>query len=259
MLNIDKRAYCSRLIGVNPFEKLLFSFLTMVVCLAADSIVVSVLTIILMSGVSILKGGVPWRVYTKAMLVPFAFLIIGVVTIALNVSDEPWNLLWGVSISGVTVGVTASSLYSAANLFFKALGAVSCLYFLSLNTPMLDIVSVLRKLKVPEILLELMSLVYRFIFVLMETAECIYTSQASRLGYSSVISGYRSLGQLISTLFICSYKRSQDLYTALEARCYSGRLSVMEMDYAVSYKNIVFIIMVNIMLIAAAVFTGGLL
>lgn len=259
MLNIDKYAYRSRLIGINPIEKFLFTVLTMVVCLAANSIIASLLTLVIMTGVTILKGGVPWRFYFRLMLVPFSFLVIGVVTVAVNITQQPGNLLWSIGILGAYIGVTPNSLHTAAELFLKALGAVSCLYFLCLTTPVVDIISVLRKLKVPEVFLELMNLIYRFIFVLMETAERIYISQSSRLGYSNVVTGYRSFGQLVSTLFIRSYKRSQDLYMALEARCYDGNLNVLEEDFPISWKNILLIVALNILLTATAVFTGGIL
>ncbi len=59
-----------------------------------------------------------------------------------------------------------------------------------------------------------MSLIYRFIFVLMETADTMVIAQSSRLGYSSIISGYRSLGVLVSSVFIRSYQQADKIYTS---------------------------------------------
>ena len=53
------------------------------------------------------------------------------------------------------------SVRDGALLWAVALSAVSCLYFLSLNTTMTDILEVLRKLHVPALLIELMLLIYR--------------------------------------------------------------------------------------------------
>src|SRR3712207_7382485 len=44
-------------------------------------------------------------------------------------------------------------------------------------------------------------------------------------------------GKLITILFIKAYKKSQDMYTALESRCYSGDINVIEPEYSVSYKK----------------------
>lgn len=257
MLNIDKYAYISRLANVSPVEKFLFAAVTMIISLWTDSLIVAVTIMLLMAGVVVYKGGIPLFFYLKLMLVPFSFLMIGVITIAINVVQDTGSLLWGVKVSGVTLGFSTRSLETSARLFFKTLGSVSCLYFLSLTTPMVEVISVLKKFKLPALFLELMDLIYRFIFVLMETADRIFTAQSSRLGYSDVRTGYQSLAQLVSTLFIRSYQRSQDLYTALEARCYNGELKVLEEKYFISRKNIVLITAADCLLIAASILTGG--
>ena len=74
------------------------------------------------------------------------------------------------------------------------------LYFLALTTPMTEIITVLHKLKVPVIITELMVLIYRFIFVFMETATTIRRAQLSRSGYVSMKSSFRSLSRLSSAL-----------------------------------------------------------
>ena len=147
------------------------------------------------------------------------------------------------------MGCTYFSILTAARLFFKSLASVSCLYFLTLTTPIFEILSVLKKLKVPKLFVELMGLIYRFIFVLLDTANMIYISQNSRLGYSTLKTGFNSLGKLIANLFISSYKRSQDIYTAMESRCYDGDINLLENNYTYSYKNISLIIVVEIVLI----------
>jgi cobalt/nickel transport system permease protein len=253
MLHIDRYAYYSRLENINPLEKFIFAFTTIAICLWANSILVSIVIITLMIGVAVLKGGIPLSFYLKLILIPFSFLTIGVLTIAINVIVESSKMLWGFQFFGYTIGFTLQSLELAAKVFFKALGAVTCLYFLSLTTPIADIISVLKKFGFPVLFLELMSLIYRFIFMLMETADQMFLSQISRLGYYGLKNGLDSLGQLGSTLFIRSYKRSQDLYNALEARCYQGELKVLEQVYPIiSKRNLILIFLVETVLIMIA-------
>ncbi|HBE78411.1 MAG TPA: cobalt ECF transporter T component CbiQ [Firmicutes bacterium] len=255
MLYIDRYAYCSRLRDTNPLEKFIFAFTTMVICLWANSIVVSIVIITLMIGVAVLKGGIPLSFYLKLILIPFSFLMIGVLTIAINVIVESSKMLWGFQIFGYTLGFTVQSLELAAKVFFKALGAVTCLYFLSLTTPIADILSVLKKFKFPVLFLELMILIYRFIFMLIETADQMFLSQISRLGYYGLKNGLDSLGQMGSTLFIRSYKRSQDLYITLEARCYQGKLEVLEEVYPISKSNLLLIFLAESVLIMITFFS----
>ena len=261
MINIDKYAYLSKLKQTAPMKKLVFSLLTLGVCIWADSVAISIPVLLIMGWCTVARGGTPLALFIKLMLVPVSFLVIGVLTIGINVSENKDVFLFSVYSFGTYIGVSSSSIHNAVRLFSKALGAVSCLYFLSLTTPMIDLLSALRRLKMPRLMVELMGLVYRFIFVFLETADTMATAQNSRLGYSGLASGYRSLAGLASTLFIRAYKRSDELYTALEARGYDGELNVLEEKFETHWTEYIPPVALNLLLVLIALFlkrhTGG--
>ncbi|MFZ5595829.1 MAG: cobalt ECF transporter T component CbiQ [Bacillota bacterium] len=263
MINIDQYAYISKLKQTSPMKKLLFALLTIGVCLWADSIIISLLVLIIMGWITVHKGGTPLVLFLKLLLVPMSFLIIGVLTIGINVSNNPAVFLFSVHVLGTHIGVSQAGIQNAARLFFKALGAVSCLYYLSLSTPMVDLLAALRRLKVPKLLVELMGLIYRFIFVLLETADTMFTAQNSRLGYSSLSSVYRSLAALASTLFVRACKRADELYTALESRGYDGELNVLEEPFQTHITEFIAPVAINLFLILTTLFlrrySGGFL
>jgi len=249
MISIDKFAYISGLKKVNPMEKFIFAMVTMFVCIALNNIIDSIIILLLMAIITVFKGKIPLKTYIRFMSLPLAFLILSVLTIAINVVGTSSGLIFSFSIFNIKFGCTYESILTATRIFFKSLASVSCLYFLTLNTPIFEVLSVLKKLKVPKLFVELMGLIYRFIFVLLDTANMIYISQNSRLGYSTLKTGFNSLGKLIANLFISSYKRSQDIYTAMESRCYDGDINLLEYNYTYSYKNISLIIVVEMVLI----------
>ncbi len=249
MISIDKFAYISELKKVNPMEKIIFAMVTMFVCIALNNIIDSIIILLLMTIITVVKGKISLKTYIKLMSLPLAFLILSVLTIAINVVGTSSGLIFSFSIFNIKFGCTYDSIITAMRIFFKSLASVSCLYFLTLNTPIFEVLSVLKKLKVPKLFVELMGLIYRFIFVLLDTANMIYISQNSRLGYSTLKTGFNSLGKLIANLFISSYKRSQDIYTAMESRCYDGDINLLENNYTYSYKNISLIVVVEIVLI----------
>ena len=263
MINIDKYAYMSKLKHSDPMKKLLFALLTLGVCLWANSIIVSLLVLLIMGWTTVYKGGIPLLLFLKLLLVPMSFLVIGVLTVGINVSDNQSAFLFSVSVLGTHIGLSQTGIQNAAQLFFKALGAVSCLYYLSLSTPIVYLLAALRRLKMPKLLVELMGLIYRFIFVLLETANTMFTAQNCRLGYSSLSSTYRSLAALVSTLFVRAYKRSDELYTALEARGYDGELNVLEDPIQTHVTEYIAPVVINLILILTSLFlrriTGGFL
>lgn len=255
MLNTDTYAYASRLKATDPMQKFIFAFLTLGVCLWADQLLVSLAVILMMSGVALWFGGTPLSVWLKLMIVPISFLLIGIFTIAINISYESQGFIFAFPVAGFWVGISEIGIYQGINLFFRVLGSVSCLYFLSLSTPMVDLLSVLRKLRLPKLIVEMMGLIYRFIFVLLETAVTMLIAQNSRLGYVNLVSGYRSMGSLASALFIRAYKRSNELYTALEARGYDGELKVLEEAYEDNKFMVIFAVGINGILIALSLLT----
>lgn len=254
MLNIDGFAYTNRLRQVHPLEKAAFAFITMFLCLFFSIPVISCIVIFIMALAIVGIAGIPVKVYFKLMSLPFSFLLIGVLTIAVSVSTrlEAGWIAW-ITVSGTNVGLTFDGLITAGGLFFKSLGAVSCLYFLSLTTPAVEMVAVMRKLKFPSLFIELTDLIYRFIFVMLATADDIYTSQSSRWGYASLKTSMKSLAQLTAALFVKALHRSQALFTALSSRGYTGQLNVLTPEYTVSVNNIIVIAIIESALVIIAI------
>ena len=141
-----------------------------------------------------------------------------------------------------------SILQAAESLILTALASVSCLYFLSFHTPMPDILSVLRRLRCPKLILELMLLIYRFIFVLFEVAHAIRVSQNSRLGNRNYRTSMKSFGAMASALLIRAMKKSDALYNAMEARCYNGDIRVLDENFPPRGKEIILIVVFEIIL-----------
>jgi len=118
---------------------------------------------------------------------------------------------------------------------------------------MVDLLSALRRLRIPRILVELIGLVYRFVFVLLDTVNEINIAQSCRLGYSSLSSSYRSLETMVSMVFVKSYKQSDALYTASEERGYDSELNVLSENYESRWSWYVSAVDVNILMVLLAI------
>lgn len=253
MLQIDRYAYTNALIGVHPAEKALFSVVTLLVCLSVKSQAAYMAAFLLMTGAALWGARIPAGFYLKLMAVPASFLTVGVLTVLFSYGSSAGEFTWSLSLGSVVIGVRPQNWVIAGNLFMKAIAAVSCLFFLSLTTPAGEIFLLLRRLKVPPLFVEMMELVYRFIFVFMETALSITTSQSSRLGYTRWENAYFSMGQLFSNLLVRACHRSRCLTIALESRCSTGEIRFLERSYRLSGRNVAFIMVAETVLIAIAV------
>lgn len=97
----------------------------------------------------------------------------------------------------------------AVLVFSRSISGLSCLYFLSLSTPVTHLFYVLKELKLPEIFIELSMLIYRYIFVFLDLAMKMEDAQNMRMGYISFKNWMHSLAILASTLFIRTWDQGK--------------------------------------------------
>lgn len=253
MITIDKLCYNSKLRYENAGEKFAFSMITLLFCVMSRSIAVACIVLAVTGILTVYKGGIPVSRYLQFITVPLAFLLMSTAAIVLNLKRAPLDL-FSIPIGGWYLTGSTEALLYALQLILTALSAVSCLYFLSMTTPMPDILNVLGKLHCPKLMIELMLLIYRFIFVLLDTAYYISTSQNSRLGNKDYKTSMKSFGCLGSILMIRAVKRSNALYSAMEARCYDGTIHVLNETYPPKKSVIVWIVLFELFLLALIIF-----
>ncbi|GAB4441352.1 MAG: hypothetical protein Kow0031_23350 [Anaerolineae bacterium] len=124
------------------------------------------------------------------------------------------------------------AIATGLNILLRALGAAAAMNFLALTTPLVDLVELFRRWRVPPEIIDLMTLIYRFIFVLLESLERMQMAQASRLGYQApYLRAMNNAALLGSRLFIDTFQRSRRLQLALESRGFSGDLRVLPATY----------------------------
>jgi len=251
MILIDRYAYASKLARVSPKAKIIFSMLPLLICIYLNSIIVSSITIVIMAFATVKYGKLPLVKYIKFLIIPFGFLIVGTITILINRFGQNHTLLLGVNIGNYAYGIDNESVMKSGKLVLKALGAVSCMYFLSLNTPMSDLFQVLSNTRLSPIIVTLMELIYRYIFVLLDELERMNSAKDSRLGNCNFKTALRSTGELVSMLFLRAYQRSDRIYAALESRGYNGKFASLEEEFIYSKKMNAASILVCCLLISA--------
>lgn len=251
MISIDKLCYNSRLRYVNAGEKFAFAVITLVICVMSRSIAVASIILFVMGILTVWKGGVPLFRYLYYISVPLTFLLLSTLAIFLHIQEVPMDL-FAVPLGKWYLTTSYHSVTYGMQLIMTALGSVSCLYFLSFTTPMPDILEVFRLMHCPSLLIELMLLIYRYIFVLLKTASAITTSQNCRLGNRDYRTSLKSFGMLGSALMIHSVLRSGKLYDAMEARCYDGTIHVLSQYHPPKKKNASMIILFDTALLVFA-------
>jgi cobalt/nickel transport system permease protein len=230
-LQIDTLAYTNRLRRLPPEHKLLFAIALLLISYSASSTIQ--LLIALWLGIWVVGyAKISAQIYFRLLSVPFAFWLTSVPALIVcfipfsNVSTVTEDVWHGIEVSRYFIYLSVHGIGQASRLFSQAIASTSCLYFIILTVPFTDILQTLRRLKVPALLTELLLLMYRFIFTLLQISNDLWTAQHSRGGYRTWRTSINSLGLLVGQLLrrtLDSYRRVSQ---SLESRGYQGDFRV---------------------------------
>jgi cobalt/nickel transport system permease protein len=259
VLLIDKIAYSSKLKDKDPLLKSFFAVTALIICVASKSFFVSFAVILIMGSLTVIKGRTPLKYYIKLYSIPMIFLFMSTLAILINIElapiEETTIPIFHFYLGNLYFSVEADGLIAAMHLILTALGAVSCLYFLSLTTPVTELLYVLERLRCPYLFIELLMLIYRFIFILYDMAGAISISQKSRLVNRNFKTALQGISGLWVILFIHSLRKSSILYDAMEARCYDGNLRFLQKTVKVSQGEMAGTLLILLFLLLTAYFS----
>lgn len=231
---IERYAYYNRLRAVPPDHKAAISLLVLLLCLALDKPAVSIACIAWMSLLVVLIAEVPMRTFGRLLLVEGSFMLMTIPGILVSISSSAPSDpdAWSWSLGSIWISTSPAALWQGIALVTRALGCAAAMNFLALTTPLVDIIELLRRWHMPSVLVDIMTVTYRSIFVLLESANTMYIAQDSRLGYmTSRMRAMHNAALLASRLFIEAYRRGKELQIALESRGFNGDLRVLPMTY----------------------------
>jgi len=238
MIIIDKFAYSSRLRYKSPALKASFAVGTLLICVGARSFAISLITLAVMARLTLYASRTSVRYYLKLMSIPFGFMVLGTAAIIFGITDAPLDLL-SIPMGDRYLAVSHVSLMEGMRLVAVALASVSCLYFLILTTSVLDLLSLLQRLHCPKIMIELMMMIYRYIFVVLDMASAITTSQSCRLGNKDFMTELRSMGQMLAVLLVRSLNKASMLFDSMESRCYDGEIRVLRESRPAEARDVI--------------------
>ena len=250
---LDDYAHSNGLRHTNTSFKVLFSLLTMIICVVSYSPIVPLIITVLIAFLILFKAKIPFKFYLQFISIPlfFGFMTFIFMTLFFGMLD-PWF-----KINIINLIVYKDGFNLGLLVFARILGGFSCLGFLALTTPITEIFSLLEEFKIPIIVLEIAMLMYRYIFVFLEEANNMYNSQKTRLGYLGIITSFKSLGILISNLFIRTWVRGEQVYISMESRCYDGSMKSFKARNCIGRKNMIMLISFECLLIIGTYLTAS--
>ena len=121
------------------------------------------------------------------------------------------------------VSVSYSGLRLFATILTRAWLSILSLILLTSTTRMGDLLTGLGQLRMPRVMVMILSFMYRYIFVLVDEVMRMKQARDSRNFGGKRLWQIRTIGNMIGTLFIRSYERGERVYEAMLARGFDGR------------------------------------
>jgi cobalt/nickel transport system permease protein len=120
------------------------------------------------------------------------------------------------------VNVTYSGPIVLWNVTIKAWLSVMSMIVLSSTTKFPELLNGLERLRLPLVLVMILSFMYRYMFVLVDEVLRMKRARDSRNFGGRRIWQLKTVGNMIGTLFLRSYERGERVYAAMVARGFDG-------------------------------------
>lgn len=198
-------------------------------------------------GLLVGRAGTPAGLVARALRGPLVFIVIGAASVAVVVTTS----------GGVSLSVTAESAGRAAGVAGHAVAGCSAMLLLAMTTPIVDLLAGLRRMRLPEACVEVAGLVYRMLFILLESVGTIRESQSARLGYSSMSRSMRSAGMLTAATLTRSWSRARRLEQGLAGRELTASLRTLDDPLPGSSAFLIATVALLACLVAVALATTG--
>jgi cobalt/nickel transport system permease protein len=178
--------------------------------------------------VSALAGlGLGYAVKRSFVALPFA---LAAVTVVFNLPGQPLAV-W--KLGPWQLVATDTGVIRFASIVVRTWLSVQMAILLTATTRFPDLIHALHHLHVPQLLVVVISFMYRYLFVLTDEAMRLMRAREARSarhpqgtvegGGGSIAWRARVTGNMVGQLFLRSYERSDRVYNAMLARGYSGR------------------------------------
>jgi len=126
------------------------------------------------------------------------------------------------------VSVTYNGLQVLVNIVIKAWLSILSLILLTSTTKLANLLKGLEQLRMPRVMVMILSFMYRYIFVLVDEVMRMKQARDSRNFGGKRLWQIRTVGNMIGTLFIRSYERGERVYAAMLTRGFDGQTRTLD-------------------------------
>ena len=255
-LQMDSLAYSSRMLSWSPLGKLLLVIMVLIANISTESMIVPFVTLAIGLGLMAYSTDmrIP-RIIGIALAEALVILAIGCGMISISGTSGP--VIWDTNILWVHVHMTADSFNKAWLVLFRGVAGMAVMMAFATSTPIPYLSQALNQLRVPKEVSELVVLIYRYGFLLLERMEVMWNAAQCRLGFNGALTSIKSTASIAVGMFISSSAMADKAQTSLSCRNYRGYFPIYNEPARISLKWVAISLSVFIMILLIGYSTTG--
>ena len=221
-IQMDALAYSSRMLNWAPLGKLLLVIVVLIANVMTDSVV---------TALAVLAIGLALMAYSTNMRIPFMLgvaigeailiLIVACGIISIN-GDTSQPCIWRADFLWLDLYMTADSFNQAWLVMIRAVAGITVMMAFATSTPIPHLAQALRQIRIPDEICEIVVLIYRYAFLLLERMDTMWSAANSRLGFSGFKRSMKTIASIAVGIFTSSMNMAGKAQVSLECRGYRG-------------------------------------
>ena len=258
-IQMDALAYSSRMMGWSPLGKLVLTISILIANVLTNSVLLSLV---------ILAMGLALMAYSTNMRIPLIIglaigeailiLIIGCGIISIN-GDHAEPCIWSGKLLWMDLYITANSFNQAWLVMIRAVAGITIMIAFATSTPIPHLSQALRQMKVPREVCEIVVLIYRYAFLLLERMDKMWHAAESRMGFSGLIKSIKTTASIAVGIFTSSMNLADKAQICLDCRGYRGYFPIYNRPPKMTFSWVLLTVVLFVGLLIFGLNTGDVI
>ena len=258
-IQMDALAYSSRMLNWAPLGKFLLVIVVLIANVMTDSVV---------TAFAVLAIGLVLMAYSTNMRIPFmlavaigeAILILIVACGIISINGDPSEpCIWRADFLWLDLYMTTDSFNQAWLVMIRAVAGITVMMAFATSTPIPHLAQALRQIRIPDEICEIVVLIYRYAFLLLERMDTMWSAANSRLGFTGFKRSMRTIASIAVGIFTSSMNLADKAQVSLDCRGYRGYFPIWNRPRKAGVGWVAAAIVVFVLLFVLGTYTEGVI
>jgi len=235
--------------------------ITLIIFIIGSVLSKNILTLIVFNSIALILAylsKIPLLQYLKRVYF-FIPIFAGIIAIPVmfNLMTPGKDLI--IILDSTHISITYEGVVYAITFTLRVATCVSFAVLIPITTQWNRVTSAMNKLGVPDVVITITNLAYRYIFLLLNfVLDMMYSRKSRVVNKLDMVESWKEAGKAIGALFIKTYEMGEDVYYAMLSRGYNGEIKHIYREQ-IGIKDILFLLFSIITTVSLVLFDRGIL